>query len=77
MDNLAFYLQQQDKIRFGISPFDLQYAGRVVGTLFRELCRGMEAGGRPSQPLLEVMRSLPNQPESTVVAGDSSQGKRR
>ncbi|MEE8239820.1 MAG: hypothetical protein V3R16_01010 [Nitrospirales bacterium] len=75
--SLAFYLQQQDKIRSGTSPFDLQYAGRGVGTLFRELCRGMEAGGQPSQPLIEVRRSLPNQPESAVVAGDSSRGQRR
>ncbi len=49
----------------------------VLDVGFRELCRGMRAGGRPSQPLIEVMRSLPNQPESAVVAGDSSRGLRR
>jgi len=66
--SLQYYLAHHAELKSGASPFRLQYRGRGVGTLFRELCAAMEAAGVGSVPLKQVWKSA-TELRASVQAG--------
>lgn len=70
--SLQYYLHHQARLRAGVSPFELQYRGRGVGTLFRELCDSMASNKLASITLKEVLKTIPREFQSAPAGSKSS-----